>query len=119
MLELLHHYHDEYGLKTFIFRLPTIYGYSTYPYYFPNGVKTKRPLYQMIEKAQKGEPLEIWGDPSYAKDMVHVYDFSQMLCKAVDVDHDFGFYNIGTGFLLPMLNPLSYIVPRSLVGAVS
>lgn len=51
----------------------------------------------MIEKAQNGEPLEIWGDPHYAKDMVHVYDFSQMLCKAVEVKRDTGFYNVGTG----------------------
>jgi len=54
MLELIEHYHEEYGLKKFIFRLPTIYGFSPYPYYFPNGIKTKRPLYQMIEKAEKG-----------------------------------------------------------------
>lgn len=110
MLELLHHYHDEYNLKTFIFRLPTIYGYSTYPYYFPNGVKTKRPLYQMIEKAMKGEPLEIWGDPNYSKDMVHVYDFSQMLCKAVEVDRDHGFYNIGTGIPVSLEEQIRTIV---------
>lgn len=97
MLELLEHYYQEYGLKKFIFRLPTIYSYSPYPYYYPNGIKTKRPIYQMIEKAQKGETLEIWGDPHYAKDMVHVYDFSQMLCKAIEVKRETGFYNVGTG----------------------
>lgn len=97
MLELINHYHEEYGLRKFIFRLPTIYGYSPYPYYFPNGIKTMRPVYQMIKKAIKGETIEIWGDGSYAKDMVHVYDFSQMLCKAVLVNRDSGFYNVGTG----------------------
>jgi len=95
--EVIEHYHQEYGIKKFIFRLPTIYGYSPYQYYYPNGVKTLRPLYKAIENAKKSEPLEIWGDPNYAKDMVHVYDFSQMLCKAVDVDLNEGFYNIGTG----------------------
>ena len=44
-----------------------------------------------------GEPLEIYGDGSYAKDMVHVYDFSQELCKAVEADVCGGIYNIGTG----------------------
>lgn len=97
MLELIEHYHQEYGLKKFIFRLPTIYNYSPYQYYFPNGVKTMRPVYQMINKAIKGEPIEVWGDPNYAKDMVHVNDFSQMLCKAVQVDKNEGFYNVGTG----------------------
>lgn len=96
-LNLIEHYYQEYGLKKFIFRLPTIYGYSPYPYYFPNGIKTVRPVYQMIERAKRGEPLEIWGDPNYSKDMVHVNDFSQMLCKAVNVDREEGFYNVGTG----------------------
>ncbi len=97
MLEMMKHYHEEYGLKNFVFRLPTIYSYSPYPYYFPNGIKTKRPVYQMIEKAMNGEPLEIYGDGSYAKDMVHVYDFSQELCKAVLANVEGGLYNIGTG----------------------
>lgn len=96
-LELIEHYHQEFGLKKFIFRLPTIYEYSPYPYYYPKGVKTMRPLYVQINKAIKGEPLTIWGNPQYAKDMVHVYDFSQMLCKACLADREEGFYNIGTG----------------------
>lgn len=96
-LELIEHYHQEYGLKKFIFRLTTIYSYSPYPYYFPNGVKTKRPIYQMIDKAMKGETLEVWGNPNYSKDMVHVNDFAQMLCRAVVVDKEEGFYNVGTG----------------------
>lgn len=96
-LEMIEHYHQEYGLKKFIFRLPTVYSYSPYQYYHPNGEKKMRPLYQMINKAIKGEDIEIWGDPQYSKDMVHVYDFSQMLCKAVEVNIDKGFYNVGTG----------------------
>ena len=97
VLEMMKHYHLEYGLKTFVFRLPTIYSYSPYHYYHPNGVKTMRPFYKQIFRAMNSEPLEIWGDPNEAKDMVHVYDFSQMLCKAALVDREEGFYNIGTG----------------------
>lgn len=41
MLEMMKHYHEEYGIKSFVFRFPTIYNYSPYPFYFPNGVKTK------------------------------------------------------------------------------
>ena len=51
----------------------------------------------MIDMAIKGGPLEIWGDPNYSTDMVHVYDFSQELCKAIEVNRENGFYNIGTG----------------------
>lgn len=96
-LEMLEHYHQEYGIKKFVFRLTTVYNYSPYQYYYPNGKKTMRPIYKMINKAIKGEPIEIWGDPKYSHDMVHVYDFSQMLCKAVEVNKDKGIYNVGTG----------------------
>lgn len=110
MLEMMKHYHAQYGLKNFVFRLPTIYSYSPYPFYFPNGVKTKRPVYQMIEKAQKGEPIEVYGDGSYSKDMVHVYDFSQELCKAVEANVDGGIYNIGTGVPVTIKEQIETIV---------
>ena len=96
-LEVMEHYRQEYGIKKFVFRLPTIYSYSPYHYYFPTGVKTKRPVYTMIERAMAGETLEVWGDPEYSKDMVYVDDFSQELCLAALTDRDGGLYNIGTG----------------------
>lgn len=96
-LEVMEHYWQEYGIKKFVFRLPTIYSYSPYHYYFPGGKKTKRPVYTMIERAMRGEALEVWGDPDYSKDMVYVDDFSQELCLAALADRDGGLYNIGTG----------------------
>lgn len=108
-VELIEHYHQEYGIKKFVFRLPTIYSYSPYHYYFPNGVKTKRPVYTMIERAMAAQPLEVWGDPSYAKDMVHVYDFSQELCLAALADRKDGFYNIGTGIPVTLLEQVETI----------
>lgn len=109
-IEMIEHYHQEYGLKKFIFRLPTIYNYSPYHYYYPNGIKTKRPLYQMIEKAMNSEDIELWGNPNYSKDMVHVYDFSQMLCKAALVDREEGFYNIGTGLPVTLEEQIKTII---------
>lgn len=109
-IELIKHYHEEYGLKYFIFRFPTIYNYSPYHYYHPNGVKTLRPLYRMIDLAIKGEPIELWGDPNYSKDMVHVYDCAQMLCKAVLVDRDNGFYNVGTGVPVTLKQQIETII---------
>ncbi|MCU9564832.1 NAD-dependent epimerase/dehydratase family protein [Proteus mirabilis] len=110
-LELIEHYHEEYGLKKFIFRLPTIYNYSPYHFYYPNGVKTKRPLYQMIEKAKLGEDIELWGNPNYAKDMVYVDDFSQMLCKAATVENiTKGFYNVGTGIPVTLQEQIETII---------
>lgn len=97
-IELLEHYHQQYGLKTFVFRFPTVYSYSTNHYIYPNGVKTLRPLYKLIFNAMEGKPLEIWGKRNYAKDMLHVYDMAQMFCKAIENQSlKKGFYNCGTG----------------------
>lgn len=109
-IEFIKHYHEEYGLKYFIFRFPTIYNYSPYHYYYPNGVKTLRPVYRMIETAKKGEPIELWGNPNYSKDMVHVYDCAQMICKAVEVNRDKGFYNVGTGIPITLKEQIETIV---------
>lgn len=109
-IEFIKHYYEEYGLKYFIFRFPTIYNYSPYHYYYPNGVKTLRPVYRMIDQAIKGEPIELWGDPNYAKDMVHVYDCAQMLCKAVEVNREHGWYNVGTGIPVTLRQQIETII---------
>lgn len=109
-IELLKHYHAEYGLKYFVFRFPTIYSYSPYHYYHPNGIKTLRPVYRMIDLAMKGEPIELWGDPNYSKDMVHVYDCAQMICKAALVDRETGFYNVGTGVPVTLQEQIETII---------
>ena len=110
-LELVEHYHQEYGLKTFCFRFPTVYSYSTNHYIYPNGVKTLRPLYKLIFNAMNSKPLEIWGDPDYAKDMLYVYDMAQMFCKAIEVKNlNKGFYNCGTGVPVTLKEQMEAIV---------
>ena len=64
----------------------------------------------MIDQAMKGEAIELWGDPNYAKDMVHVYDCAQMICKAVEVDRDYGWYNVGTGIPVTLQQQIETII---------
>lgn len=109
-IELIKHYYAEYGLKYFIFRFPTIYNYSPYHYYHPNGMKTLRPVYRMIDLAMKGEPIELWGDPNYSKDMVYVDDCAQMICKAVLANRDNGWYNVGTGVPVTLQEQIETII---------
>ena len=51
----------------------------------------------MIDKAIKGEDIEIWGNPNAFKDIVYVKDFCQMVFKALFAEVDGGTYNVGTG----------------------
>ena len=96
-VEMLKCYHALHGLKTFIFRLPTIYSWSQNDSYYVDGELKKRAWRLLIDKATKGEPIEVWGDKTRLKDMVYVKDFCQMLFKACFADHDYGYYNVGTG----------------------
>lgn len=110
-IELIKHYHAEYGLKYYIFRPGTVYCWSDYQYYFPGGVKKMRPLYVMINRALKGEDIELWGNPEYKKDMLYVYDFAQEMCRAVLTDKvDHGIYNGGTGKPVSMREQIQAII---------
>ena len=97
-VDLLKNYQAMYGIKIFIFRLPTIYLWSPVDTYYVDGKVQKIAYRELIDKACRGEPIEIWGNPSRVKDMVYVKDFCQMLCKALQVEGILsGHYNVGTG----------------------
>ena len=96
-VDLIEHYHQQYGLQTIIFRLPTIYNYRPIFYMYVNGRQSVIAYRYLIKKAMAGEPLEIWGDPQRAKDIVYVKDFNQMVIKAMNSDKAQGMYNVGTG----------------------
>ena len=96
-VDIIESYHQMFGIKRFIFRLPTIYLYSEEDHYYVDGVIRKIGYRILIDNAMEGKTLEIWGDPSRVKDMVYVKDFCQMLCKALFVDRTEGYYNVGTG----------------------
>lgn len=96
-VDLIQHYHEQYGIKMFIFRLPTIYLYKNNPYYYVNFEKKMLGYRILIDKAMKGEDIELWGDPTKSKDIVYVKDYCQMIYKALLVNKEKGIYNVGTG----------------------
>lgn len=109
-VEMIKCYHAMYGIKAFIFRLPTIYSWSENDYYYVNGEKRVRAWRHLIELASRGEPIEVWGDPNRKKDMVYVKDFCQMLYKACFVNRQFGHYNVGTGVGTTLLDQIEGMI---------
>lgn len=97
IVEAMEHYHQEYGLKNFVFRLPNIYLYHPEKYYYVDCVKKPIAYRYMIDRAVAGEDIEMWGNPNAFKDIVYVKDFCQMVYKAMFVVVDGGTYNVGTG----------------------
>lgn len=96
-VDLIEHYFYQYGIRRFVLRLPTIYGYHPNPYYHVNGVKKKMGYRILMEKALAGEKIEIWGNPTKAKEIVYIKDALQIIHECVDSKLDGGMYNVGRG----------------------
>ena len=109
-VDMIENYHQMYGLRNFIFRLPTIYLYSPVDTYYVDGKQRKRGYRLLIDKASAGEPIEVWGDPERVKDMVYVKDFCQMLYRAVFADRNCGYYNVGTGVGTSLLDQIQGMI---------
>lgn len=109
-VDMVENYHQMYGLKRFIFRLPTIYLYSLIDTYYVDGLPRKIGYRQLIDKAIAGDTIEVWGDPDRVKDMVYVKDFCQMLYKAVFVERECGYYNVGTGVGTSLLDQIKGMI---------
>ncbi|MFR3072694.1 MAG: NAD-dependent epimerase/dehydratase family protein [Paeniclostridium sp.] len=109
-VDMIEHYHQTYGIKSFIFRCPTIYAYTPNQYFYVDGIKKVLGYRHLMNQAIAGEPIEMWGDPTKAKDIVYVGDFCQMLFKAIIVDRDCGFYNVGTGNAVTLKEQIEGII---------
>lgn len=109
-VDMIENYHQMYGLKRFIFRLPTIYLYSPVDTFYVDGVERKIGYRLLIDRAIAGEPIEVWGNSSRVKDMVYVKDFCQMLYKALFVNRNCGYYNVGTGVGTSLLDQIKGMI---------
>ena len=85
-VHLIEHYHVKYGFSRFVLRLPTIYAYHPNPYYYVDGHKKWLGYRFLIERAIKGETLEIWGNPQHMKEMVCIKDLVQLIENALKSD---------------------------------
>lgn len=95
--ETMEHYKQEYGIKNIVFRLPNVYLYHPEMYYYVDCEKRPIGYRHMIEKASRGEDMELWGNPEAFKDILYVKDLCQMMFRALFADIDGGTYNAGTG----------------------
>ncbi len=90
----LYLYYKLYGLKVLIARLSNPYG----PYHYSQ----KQGVVNIaLEKAMRGETLEIWGDGNGKKDYIYITDFCKILFKLIERSkYQYEVLNIGSGTLL-------------------
>lgn len=109
-VDMIEHYHQSYGIKNFIFRCPTIYAYTPNEYFYVNGTKKVLAYRYLMKQAMSGNDIEMWGDSTKSKDIVYVKDFCQMLYKALFIDRNSGFYNVGTGIATSLKDQIEGII---------
>lgn len=109
-VELIEHYHQTYGIKNFIFRLPNIYLYSPEKNYYVNGEIKPVSYRYMIDRAINGDPIELWGDPKKGRDVVYIKDFCQIIYKAILSNRNGGEYNVGSGKLTNMVEQIEGMI---------
>ncbi len=109
-VDLIKTYQNNYGIKAFIFRLPTIYLYKENPYYYVDFKKKKLGYRTLIDKAINGDEIEVWGDPNRVKDVVYVKDYCQLIYLALMSSRCGGIYNVGTGYGVSLERQISEIV---------
>lgn len=95
-IDITEYYKNTYGIQWYALRFFNVYMYEPNPYYRVDGVKRWKSFRLLIEKAKKGEDIEVWGDPTRSKEMVYVKDVAQLIAQCIeDKDHG-GIYNVGS-----------------------
>lgn len=109
-VDLIECYHQKYGIKNLIFRLPNIYMYSPEKYYYVDGEKKYISYRYLIERAMNSLDIELWGNPKLGKDIIYVKDLCQMIFKGLFADVSSGIYNAGTGIKTTMQQQIEGII---------
>lgn len=109
-LNLIEHYYVKFGLKYFALRFPNIYLYHPNPFYYYNGQQKWQSYRFLIEKAKKGENIELWGNPKAQRDIVYVKDCAQVITCSLSANVMGGIYNVGTGVGTSMRKQIEEIV---------
>ncbi len=109
-VNLIKHYAYKCGFKYYILRLPNIYLYHPNPMYYVDGTERWMGYRLMIHKAQRGEPLSVWGNPDKVRDIVYVKDCCQIIERCIATGAESGTYNVGTGIGTTMREQVEGIV---------
>lgn len=109
-VDLIEHYHRSFGISRFILRLPTIYAYHPDKFFFVNGVKKIKAYRYLMDRATNALPIEVWGDASLKKEITYVKDLVQIIQKAIESPLQGGFYNVGRGSGVSLIEQIKGIV---------
>ena len=108
--DCVEHYAETYGIEAVVFRLPPVYGYGPHTEIFKDGKPLKTGFQVFIEKAERGQPIELWGDPTNGRDIVYVKDVVAAFQAALTKRGIGGLYNISSGHRLSLAEQVESII---------
>lgn len=95
-IDITEYYHNTFGISRFILRFFNVYMYHPNPYYHVDGIKRMISFRLLMDRAEKGENIEVWGDPTRSKEMLYVKDLAQLIQQCVESQLEGGIYNVGS-----------------------
>ena len=95
-IDITQYYQNTFGIQWYALRFFNVYMYNPNPYYHVDGIKRWISFRLIIERARKGEDIEVWGDPSRSKEMVYVKDVAQLIAQCIEDKEHWGIYNVGS-----------------------
>lgn len=108
--DIIEYYNQQHGMQGAIFRLPPVYGVGPHGSIYVNGKCYKSGIQTFIEKAEKGEQIEIWGDPHISRDIIYVKDVADAFVKAVRSKKTKGLYNMTSGTELELEEQVKAVI---------
>lgn len=108
--DMMEYYNQQHNMQCSIFRLPPVYGVGPHSEIYVNGKYYKTGIQTFIEKAQKGEDIEIWGDPNISRDIIYVKDVAEAFVKVLRSDKAKGLYNMTSGIPLTLEEQIKVVI---------
>ena len=94
--DLMDYYNRQHKMQCAWFRFPRVYGVgpNNLGKFYVDGKKRISGVAAFIQKIQRGEDIELWGNSKAKRDMVYVKDVAQAYLKALSSEKTKGLYNI-------------------------
>ncbi len=108
--DIIKHFSVKYNFKFYILRFPNIFCYHPKPTYYVDGIARWTGQRAIIEEAKKGDDIELWGNPTAARDVFYVKDCTQIIEKCLSSNGESGTYNVGTGWVVNRYDQIKGII---------
>ena len=95
-IDITEYYKNTFGIQWIALRFFNVYLFNPNPFFHVDGIKRWISFRLIIEKARKGDDIEVWGDPKRSKEMVYVKDVSRLIEQCIDNNTACGVYNVGS-----------------------